>query len=42
MVEYRSFDMKQNSSGRDIILEEFNKLFEDFIEKVIMLRIWRF
>jgi len=33
MVEDRSFDIKQNSSDRYRVLEEFNKLFEDFIEK---------
>jgi hypothetical protein len=33
MVDVRSFDIKQNSSDRYRVLEEFNKLFEDFIEK---------
>ena len=33
MVEDRSFDIMQNSSDRFRVLEEFNKLFEDFIEK---------
>jgi len=32
MVENRSVDIKQNSSDRDKVIEEFNKLFEDFRE----------
>src|SRR5271157_30424 len=33
MVENHSVDIKQNSSDRDKVSEEFNKLFEDFREK---------
>jgi hypothetical protein len=33
MVEDRSVNIKQNSSDKDRVFEEFNKLFEDFIAK---------
>jgi hypothetical protein len=33
MIKDRSVDIKQNSSDREKIINEFNKLFEDFREK---------
>ncbi len=33
MVERHSIDIKQNSNGRDKAIKEFNKLFENFIER---------
>ena len=40
MIKDRSIDIKQNSSDRNKVIEEFNKLFEDFKrENVVMFKI---